>query len=610
LPKKRFGIAFIDELKKVQHKSTVGRSKNSDWQDNLLAGFSEQLGNNVPLSRWRITLFGCVTLLIVSVIFLRLFHLQVVNGSLNRELADSNRIKLRIIHAPRGVIYDRNTRVLAQSNPGFRLNGKFISRDEVLIMEAKKDIRTQDLEVDTIRDYPFGTISAHILGYLGEVAPNEMKNYRLGDKIGRGGIEQIYEKNLKGQDGAEIIEVDAEGHQKQLLRKIDPIPGQNLYLGIDIDLQKVSFFSLEAQLKKLDVCCGVVIGENPTTGEILSLVSLPSFDGNAFNDPNQTTEVGRFFIDPNSPLLNRAIAGTYPPGSTFKIASSLAALASGKFKPDDEVLDTGVMHFGPYSFANWYFTEYGKTEGQVNILKAIQRSNDIYFYHVGDTVGETFLGEIAKKVGFGKKIGIDLPGEADGLIPDDKWKQKNVKESWYPGDTLHMAIGQGFVLATPLQVLAQTAFIAAEGKLYLPHLVTRITNPNDSVFKQFLPVPIIQNEFPVEYIKIIADGLAQVTKNGGTAWPFFNFSIPTSGKTGTAEYSDKNRTHGWYTSYAPSSQPEIALTVLIEGGGEGSNVAAPVSKSIYTWYFSPDKTHLKNFDLAPIATDSARKFGE
>jgi len=614
---KKLGLAFPDEMLKVARNSGHFRGKNltHDWEDMLFPNYEN---NNVSfhLSIWRLIAVACVVLIIFFGLFLRLFHLQIAYGKDNRQLADSNRIRIRVIHAPRGVIYDRNSVILAENNPGFRLGKKIIGRDEALALEAKHDPIYEDLEVDAIRFYPLGSAASHVLGYVGQISEEELKDpqykdFRLGDRIGRSGIEQLYEQSLKGTDGAEIIEVDAQGKKLRTLRTIDPIPGKNIYLSLDADLQKVAFLHLQEGVKKADSCCGALVAQSPGNGEILALVSVPSFDNNAFTDPSKNQEVSAYFNDSSSPLLNRVIGGVYPPGSTFKIVSSFAGLSSGKITKDTKIEDTGVMNLGPYSFANWYFTSYGKKEGLVDLAKALQRSNDIYFYKVGEMVGEEILGDVAKKLGMGKKLGIDLPGEEDGLIPDDAWKKKQTGEGWYPGDSLHMAIGQGFLLTTPLQVLASTAFVASDGNLTQPHLVTKITSPQGVVIKQFKFDPLVKNIFKKEEIESVKHGLNLVPLDGGTAWPFFGFSVPTAGKTGTAEFGDpKGKTHAWYTSYAPVDNPQIVITSLVEAGGEGSSVASPIVKQIYNWYFNPDKSNIKNLDNTPISTESAKILGE
>lgn len=615
--KRKLGKAFPEGLKKISSKSSVFKKAHGinpqDWEDSFLPNYQLPLLSNT-ISSWKVLTLFLIFLLAQFIIFIRLFHIQIVEGVKNKELADSNRVVTRIIHAPRGVIYDRNKVILAENNPGYRLHGKSLSRDEALKLEAtNKDLN--DLEVDTIRSYPNGVFASHLLGYLGEISPDELKDpkysgYKLGDRIGRSGVENAFESVLRGTDGAERIEVDATGKKLRTLRVVDPVPGLNIHLCLDASLQKIAYETLKKGVEKVGSCCGSLIAEDPRSGEILALVSLPDFDANVFNDPQRLSETQSLFTNNLSPLLNRAIAGTYPPGSTFKIATALAGLSSGAITPQTKIEDTGIIYLGPFSFANWYFSEYGKKEGMVDIIKAIQRSNDIFFYRVGEKVGVDKLSQVAKKIGLGKKIGIDIPGEVDGLIPDNSWKVNNTGEPWYPGDTLHMAIGQGFTLVTPLQILAETAFVANDGKLMTPHLVTKITAPNKNLIKEFHYEPIVHDLFNPQDLGLVKKGLTLVPRYGGTAWPFFTFSIPTAGKTGTAEYGDpKGRTHAWYTSYAPVQNPQIAMTVLIEAGGEGSNASAPVAKEIYRWFFSADKNKLIR-DIPPPATDSGKTLGE
>lgn len=625
--KNRFGKAFTNELQKTARASGHFHNKKLDHQsitDNLFFSDTEE-EVTVPLNSWMKAAIAAVFILAFSLMIGRLFHLQIVHGKDNLELADSNRIQVKIIHAPRGVIYDRNGKILAQNEPGFRLsdpnnpsqkpvyseqsgraNSAYISREEYLKMEAANDPRLKDLEIDSQRSYLFGIQESHVLGYLGEITEEELKtekyaNYKLGDKIGRGGVEEAYEKNLKGIDGGEIIEVDAAGKPKRTLRKKDAIPGQNLILTIDADLQKVAYQQLAQALQKSKSCCGAAIVTDPNTGEILSLVSIPSYDPKNLSDA---------LTAPNSPLLNRAIAGEYPPGSTFKIASGLAGLESGKITAQTKFEDTGVINLGPYSFSNWYFSQYGrKEEGLVDLPTALKRSNDIFFYQLGQAVGEKGMGETARKLGFGKKVGIDIPGEQPGLVPDPEWKQKVVGDVWYPGDDLHMAIGQGFLLTTPLQISNLISFVASDGKQFPPHLGLEITDSQKNPIRKFKYDPVNQAVNP-DFMKLIKSGLEQVPKSGGTAWPFFVFPISTAGKTGTAEFGDpKNKTHAWYTAYVPSDNPKITATVLMEAGGEGSTNASPVVKEIFRYYFSSDKAHLIK-DIGYIATESARTLGE
>ncbi len=630
--KRNLGLSFENEVIKVtSKKSRFQKEKGDNWKDTFLPNFNPDEIHQLKQNPWRVSAFLIVFLIIFFILFIRIFHLQIIEGKQNRELADGNRIQIKLIHAPRGVIYDRSGKVLASNSPAFRLfdknspaggkKAKLISREEALELEVKNDPRVLDLEVDNVRSYSYGEEFAHVLGYVSEISEEqlktvEFKNYRPGDRIGKGGIEEEYEKVLKGNDGGEIIEVNSGGEKVRVLRVDPPVPGQNIYLNIDANLQDKLFKLTKEQINKVGSCCGAVVAMDPVNGQVLALFSLPSFDPNAIT-LGEDAKISEIFSNPFSPILDRAIAGTYPPGSTFKIVSSLAALTSGKISPETTFQDNGFIYLGPYKFTNWYFNEYGKVEGQVNLLKAIQRSNDIYFYEVAQIIGKDALIAMARKLNLGEKLKIDLPSETSGLVPDDEWKRKNFNEVWFPGDSLHMAIGQGFVLTTPLQVLGITSFIAGNGILYQPQLINKITFGNSKV-AEFKSKVLISNLISSDKINLVKKGLEMVPKYGGTAWPFFTFPIPTAGKTGTAEYGDpKNRTHAWYTSYAPANNPKIALTVLVEGGGEGSNVSAPIAKEAYRWYFSEDKNKLIQDVLGEAAssaygtaTDSGRILGE
>lgn len=562
------------------------------WQEQLI-GDPGEVGEQLT-SRWHQLIFPIIILVLFSVLVMRLFHLQIARGSEMRALADSNRIVVKVIHAPRGVIYDRNGKILAQNEPGFRLiqatgSGQFLTRDEALSLEVKKDSRIKDLEVDNLRSYPEKDLTSHILGYVSEITSDELKDpkyqdYLSGDRVGRGGVEETYEKILRGTDGGEVIEVDAQGNKIRTLGRRDPVPGQNLKLTIDLDLQKTAQANLQEALTKSASCCGAAIVTNPKNGQVLSLVSLPSFD---------PTNVAKSFQNPHSPILDRAISGTYPPGSTFKIATSLAGLMSGKITPQTTVEDTGVYALGPYKFANWYFSQYGLKEPQpVDVVTALKRSNDIFFYHLGEVAGEKVMGEYAKKLGFNELTGIDLPQESKGLIPSNDWKVQNYDQIWYPGDSLNMSIGQGFVLATPVQINQLVSIVASNNRVYPPHLAWQILSPQNTLLKTY-EYPEIHFDIKPEYLSLVRSGLEQVPRPGGTAWPFFTFPIMTAGKTGTAEFGDpKNKTHAWYTGYAPVDNPQIAATVLIEAGGEGSTNASPVVKEIFRYFLSSDKSNL------------------
>lgn len=618
--KKNLGLGFADELTKITLKDGhFKKPLDKDWKDVLLPNFDPSTEEMQEKGQWQTVLFFIATLVFFFVIFVRLFHLQIVQGKQNRELADGNRIHVKKIYAPRGVIFDRNGKVLAANSPGFRLvdketkRSKFITREEALELEVRNDPRALDLEVDSIRSYPLEEKTAHLVGFVGEISQEQLNNqqfkeYSLGDRVGQSGIEAYYENILRGKDGGEIIEVDSTGKKIRTLRRNTPIPGQNIYLTIDADLQVQIYDRLKEISESVKSCCAAAIAQDPTNGQVLALVSLPSFSPNSFTKERNDAAIAELFSRADSPILNRVITGTYPPGSTYKIVSSIAALASGKITPQTQIEDTGEIFLGPFRFTNWYFTQYGRTDGPVNLVKALKRSNDTYYYRVGETIGEQVLIDWSRSLYLGKRLGIDLPGEETGLVPDNEWKVNNIGQPWYPGDTLHLSIGQGFLLTTPLQVSGLISFIANDGRLYRPQLALKVTF-EDKIMSKFEPQLLVSDLVSKDYINVVKKGLEEVTQDGGTAWPFLNFPIQTAGKTGTSEFGHpQNKTHAWYTSYAPVSDPKIALTVLVEAGGEGSSVGGSVSKEIYRWYFSEDKTNLiKDIYQVP---ESAKALGE
>lgn len=554
--------------------------------------------------RWRFLPFYLFLIFSFFLLVWRLLALTIVEGAYYRSLAESNRTREIDIRAPRGVIYDRHGEVLARNIPVYKqCNNLTIEQcsdvlaERALEIEAIGGTESAQLKLDLGREYPAGSILAHVVGYVGEVKEDEISkdykdykvynNYKSGDFIGRAGIEEQYESVLRGIDGKELTETDALGRKIKSLGKIEPIPGKNLTLTLDLDLQKIAAKEMEGRI-------GAVIISNPQTEEILSLYSSPSFD------PGAVGEMGKLEEMEKNPFFDRVISGLYPPGSTFKIITAAAGLESGKITATTQIEDTGVISVGPFRFPNWYWLQYGKTDQNVDIIKALKRSNDIFFYRVGEMVGIEKLEEWAKKFGVGKILGIDLPGEAAGRF--------RLQRDWYLGDTYHMAIGQGDLEVTPLQVNFWTNVIANGGKLCRPHLANLSNLPN---------LANCQNiGLKKETIVLITKGMKEACATGGTGWPFFEFKIQNAKckigenndencqpkvisvacKTGTAEYGDpKGKTHAWFTIFAwpaeasakeaAPADPEISVTVLVEGGGEGSNVAAPIAKKILEEWF-------------------------
>lgn len=523
------------------------------------------------------TVSGDFRLAIIKIVFVATFlillasliNTQIITGSYYRALGDGNRIRVVPIHAPRGIISDREGTALTANLPSFRLieNGEShtISKDQAISLEASGQLKEhQNLEIDSTRTYLRGKVFSHVLGYVSEINADELKSdpsYLIGDKIGRGGVEEFYQDKLRGKDGKELIEVDALGKRLRTISTIDPIPGQNLKLSIDARIQQVAYDAINGKN-------GAIIVTNPATGEIISLVSSPAFDPNIFTDFSLPAEVrsdsiGRLFSDPNMPSFNRAVGGTYPPGSTFKIVTATAGLETGSIKADTLIEDTGVLVVGPYKFPNWKWLADGGVEGNLDVVGAIQKSNDIFFYKTAEMTGIDNLVAWAKKFGLGARLGVDLPGEATGLIRHDR--------DWYLGDTYHEGIGQGDLLVTPLQDNAWTNVVANGGKLCTPH----VYGPNNCKDLGIKPATI----------NLIREGMLKACQPGGTGYPLYGFVPQVACKTGTAEFGTESRTHAWFTSYAPIDKPEISVTVLVEGAGEGSDVAAPIARKIYEAWF-------------------------
>lgn len=566
-----------------------------------------------PKSPLRSRGFLLPVLLIIAAILIvfKLFSLQVIHGEDYKKLSDSNRTRTVVIHAPRGVIFDRNGEPLVYNVPGFRqTEGKktiHLTREEALSKIAKGD---RSVEIDNLREYPYKDAASHVLGYLGQISEEELKlpdfaNYPSNDWIGKSGIERQYEKTLRGIDGKQLVEVDALGKIIRQLGQTDPISGIDITLNIDAKVQKAAYDATK------DVKKGAIVVSKPN-GEILAISSRPSFDPNLFtldetyraSASSYPTVEGIIGDSENQPLLDRAIGGVYPPGSTFKLITAISGLENKLIDENFSITDTGILKIGEFSFSNWYYSQYGRTEGEVDVIKAIARSNDIFFYKLGQMVGVDNLSKSSKKFGLGEKLGIDLGGEVSGLVPTEEWKKKTLNEDWYLGDSYHYGIGQGYLLTTPLQVNAWTQVVANGGTLYQPQLL------KSSKFKVKSSKLISEKN-----LSLIREGMIQSCSKGGVAWPLFDFKVQNAKlkvdnknflpvatgsadmrqvtvacKTGTAQHGgEKTLPHAWITLFAPAYNPEVVVTVLVESSGEGSNIAAPIAKKILEAYFKEKK---------------------
>lgn len=547
-----------------------------------------------------------ILLTIFALLSMRLFTLQVVRASYYSKLSDANRIRTVLIPAPRGIIFDRNGVALVRNIPAFSIlkNGKdieWLDQEDAL----KRLTRGESILATVKREYVYKDLFAHVLGYVGQVNSDEVllpdfRDYGLSDFTGRMGLEEKYEKFLHGKNGKQLYEVNAKGARVRLLGEEEAIEGAVLKTTLDVNVQKAATKAMEKVER------GAVVVSDPRDGSILALYSKPSFDPNLFTRESTYTPVGTYkkkediLLDGEKfPLLNRVIAGVYPPGSTYKVVTALAALSTQKIKKDTEFEDTGVLSIGGSKFGTWNYLESGRTEGAVDVVKALVRSNDIFFYQAAMKTGVDTLHDWSLTLGLGRRTGIDLPGEVVGTVPDPSWKEENLDEQWYLGDTINMSIGQGYLETTPIQVNRFTQLMANGGILIKPHLIKG-------------DVQIIKKDFiDKDYLEIVREGLKGVCEPGGTGYPLFNFKVKndkikidgldyvkdasaganfvhvTMGcKTGTAEaHGTDADPHAWFTVFAPFYNPEITITVIVENGGQGSSVAGPIARDILKEYF-------------------------
>lgn len=608
----------------------------SAFSDNLVSSgksHSRKLSDHPPwwVGSGRALVFATLLCIGFFILGFRLFHLTMVEGVELRNRSDTNRTRVLVRHAPRGLFFDRTGKPLVANIPRYRLlkpcqGEKLNECVEYLTKEegdrvVKKGLPAGEfLEVDYFRQYLYGESLSHGIGYTGELSQEELasdfyqsRNYTLGDRVGRMGAEEVFNERLRGRDGQEYVEVNAEGKLLRSLGRQEELAGEDISLSLDVVVSQAAAEAFPQGEK------GAIIVSRPKTGEILAIYSSPAFSPNAFSRGMTTEQYEALTTDEDLPMFNRAIGGVYPPGSTFKLITVLAALEEGAIDADTVVEDTGIIRIGPFTFPNWYYNQYGKTDGNVDLVKALQRSNDIFFYKTGEWLGISKLVVWARRFGIGAPLGIELSGEVGGLMPDPSWKKQHFNTSadrearndeWYLGDTYHVAIGQGYMLTTPLSVNAWTNSVANGGKLCRP-TIEKISQGE-----------CVDLHIAKTHVDLVVDGMVAACATGGTGWPLFDFSvakasdavetsdaltrmhIPIACKTGTAEFGDPDeKTHAWFTAFAPlpaealakagvpvdenviSGEPEISITVLVEGAGEGSDVAAPVAKKILeTWF--------------------------
>lgn len=499
-----------------------------------------------------------------------------------------------------------------------------------MIEEQRLDLPGVLIDIAPSRDYLHGELTSHMLGYVGSIPAEQFdgyadEGYDLTDIVGLAGLEVEYESWLRGVKGLESIEVDVTGQKiKTVSQNIEARPGHNLRLTLDVGLQEATAQALQEQMDEIGSSQGVAIAMNPQNGEILAMVSLPSFDNNLFSQGISTRELSLLSEDRWTPLVNHATAGLYPPGSIFKIIPASGALQERVVSPETTFIDEGVLYlpnqFEPdnLDLAQPFFGWLRTGLGEVNVVSALAMSSNIYFYYVGggyppsqfEGLGLERLGRYAEMYGLGEPTGIDLPGELGGLVPNEKWKRLNYSEIWLTGDTYNMSVGQGFVLVTPLQMLNAYAAIANGGTLYRPHLLKEILDADDNLVKEIEPEVIGRLDLDPANQVLIREGLSGVINwENGTAHDTFDVpGIDASGKTGTAEFCERypqcldgdgrvKTSHAWFVAYAPTPNPEIVTIVFVYGGDEGSQTSVPVASKILRHYFG-----IEDEPEAPAAT--------
>ena len=589
-----------------------------------------------PLRRNIFPLYWIVAVLMLTLLGGKVFSLTVLEGAKYQEASTRNSLRALVIPAPRGTIFDRFGKPLVYNVPsidlvatasdlptseeertalkerlmGFGIERSFLDqtfdslppksiqavpiKEQLTQEEALRFLGQREgfpginLYKTTHREYIDSTIFAHLMGYEGKIKPEELKDnpdYLLTDSIGKQGIEKSYEKALRGQHGYQQAEVDSLGRVTRELGVINPVAGNDLILNIDMDLQKKIYDSLVVNLEKNSLKKAAAVAIDPRNGAVRAVVSLPSFDNNLFAKGITQDEYSTLSNDEARPLFNRALTGEYPPGSTIKPVVAAAALSEGIIDENQEIESRGGIQVGSFFFGDW------KAHGFTDIRRAIAVSSDVYFYSVGGGYGGiNGLGiERMKKYenlfGYGEYTGIDFPSEGNGFVPTPEWKKERIGERWYIGDDYNSSIGQGYITATPLQVVNSIATIANGGTLYEPRIGSQIKSQDGRVTSVENKI-VRQGFIKPEIIKIVQEGMRE-TVTEGTAQPLKDLPVEVAGKTGTAQFGGDNKTHGWFVSYAPYSSPELALIVLIEGQGtEETYNAVPVTKEVYQWYFT------------------------
>ncbi|MCF8024308.1 MAG: penicillin-binding protein 2 [Desulfobacteraceae bacterium] len=595
--------------------------------------------------RKRLLVLMLLVVLLFVILAARLFYLQILKGEHYRELSSNNCLRKQRIEALRGLIYDRNGHLLVDNRPSYDL--QIIPNDLRPIEETaqrlsqltdlkaveieslvrsnrgpygyapvvvKKDI-TRDLMAVLLshsyelpgvtiatgarRNYIYEPLAAHLIGYLGEISERELKSKKFphkrgGDMVGRFGAEKAFENELSGVPGVKVVQVNATGRVVRVLDKQPAQPGHNLFLTIDFQLQQKAESLLNGKT-------GAIVAMDPENGDVLAMASSPVFSQNAFINGLSGKQWRSLMTDQNHPLRNKAIQGEYPPASTYKIITAMAALEEGVMNRNTTVYCPGHLRFGNRLYRCW--KDYG--HGEMDMIEAIEQSCDVFFYQAGKALGVDRIARYAKGSGLGEKTGMVLANEEDGLIPTSDWKRNKIGIPWQPGENLSIAIGQGYNLVTPLQMAVLTAAVANNGTVYKPNIMEAVKSVKGGLVEKSSPQAAGKLPVSQESLEIIKKGLynAVNNKHGTAYWYARSEEIPISGKTGTAqlvgrrsddlaegeEFDRKHLPHAWFVGYAPSHNPRIAVSVLIEHGEGGASAAGPVAKEMMLTYLNTDE---------------------
>ncbi len=595
--------------------------------------------------RIRLAVAGGFVLVCFSLLLARFAWLQVIQHDYYQTRAEDNRISLVPVVPNRGLIIDRNGVVLANDYSAYTLEiipSKTHNLEQIIdglaelvdiqpkdrkrfwkLLEESRNfeslpIRTRltdaevakfiahryrfpgvDIKARLFRQYPGGPFASHLLGYIGRVNDRDLgkiedkdqsANYRGTDHFGKAGLEQHYEFELHGITGFEQVEVDAGGRAVRTLARTAPVAGNNLTLTIDAELQRIAEQAFGSRR-------GSLVAIEPATGGILALVSVPNYDPNLFVDGIDTQNWKELNESPEKPMVNRALNGTYPPGSTFKPFMALAALTLGKRRPEQAISDPGYFNFGGHHFRD----DKKGGHGMVDMYKSIVQSCDTYYYMLANDLGIDNISRFMGQLGLGQRTGIDIDGESEGVLPSQEWKKKRFKKpeqkKWFAGETISIGIGQGYNAYTPIQLAQATAILANNGVLFRPHLVKFITDTRSGERTLIEPRPLRDLGFKTEHINEIRRAMVGVNVEGTGARAFAGAEYTSAGKTGTAqvfslkgaEYKESTtrhdlRDHALFIAFAPAEVPTIALAIVVENGGFGAQAAAPIARQVLDYY--------------------------